>query len=139
MIDELKAQIKVVARARQRAQEAFEAKVVSQAEWERRNKAIIDIAVATNQEVNDEEIKLRELTLQIYAQTGNKTPAPGVGIREMTRLEYDKEVAFTWAVEHTMALKLDVLAFEKVAKASPLDFVKVFQQPQATIARVLEV
>lgn len=84
--------------------------------------------------LDDEENELRDRTLKAYAETGDKAPAEGVGIREVTKLEYDTKVAFDWAVEHTMAIKLDVSAFEKIAKVSPPNFVTVFQEPQATIA-----
>jgi len=74
------------------------------------------------------------MTLLAFYQTGDKAPVKGVGIREMTKLEYDAGVAFNWALEHKMAVKLDVSAFEKIAKASPLAFVKTYQEPIATIA-----
>ena len=139
MTEQLLKQIWVVARARQRAQVAYEAKNVAKAEWEERNKALLDEATIAAQETSEEEALLRELTLQAYRETGNKAPAIGVGIREVTKLEYDIKVAFNWAVEHTMALKLDTPAFEKIAKVSPPNFVKIFQEPQATIAAQLEV
>lgn len=139
MIEQLREQIKIVVEARQRASELKEARSVAYAEWEDQNSAILDNLTLANQQVIDAEIMLRELTLGAYAQTGNKTPAPGVGIREITKLEYDMKVAFDWAVEHTMALKLDTSAFEKIAKASPPNFVRVFLEPQATIATQLEI
>lgn len=139
MIEQLKEQIKVVVRARAKAQEAIEAKNASYTEWENNNQMLLDAMADTSQLRGDAETALRELTLQAYAQTGNKTPVLGVGIREVTKLEYDTQVAFNWAIEHTMALRLDTSAFEKIAKVSPPDFVKVFQEPQATIATQLEI
>ena len=127
-------QIKVVAEAREQAEEL-----------EAKRKALYDefllghveffsdvIKAKTRVEVNEEE--LRKLTLQAYAETGDKAPAPGVGIREVAILEYDKKVAFDWAKAHKMALKLDTRAFEKIVKADTPDFVTVASEPQATIA-----
>jgi len=139
MFEQLKEQIKIVAKARQRAQEAMEAKNTSYTDWENNNRMLLDAVANTRQVTSDAEAVLRELTLQIYAQTGSKAPMPGVGIREITKLEYDAKVAFDWAVEHVMALKLDTSAFEKIAKVSPPSFVTITTEPQATIATQLEV
>jgi len=138
-MEKLKEQIKVVVDARQRALVARDAKTASWYKWEQLNKGLLERVVVTGEQVADAEFLLRELTLQAYEETGNKAPAPGVGIREVTKLDYDKTVAFKWATEHIMALKLDITAFEKIVKASPLDFVRVYQEPQATIATQLEV
>lgn len=137
-MEQLKEQIKNVVVARWRAKIASEAKNSALGQWEEQNRELLEEVFASAQIVNDAEIKLRELTLEAYAQTGNKAPMKGVGIREVTELEYDNKNAFDWAVEHKMALKLDTSAFEKIAKASPLDFVEVSHPPQATIATQLE-
>ena len=119
MIDQLKAQIKVVAEARQNAHLASDAKTAARIEWENRNKPLFEIVTETALAASEAEARLRELTLQAYAETGMKVPTPGVGIREVTKLEYDPQDAFAWAIQHTIALKLDVIAFVKLAKVSP--------------------
>jgi len=131
---ELLDQIKLVAEARAKAQETSEAKHAALADWENDNVELLESDHEAHSQVAEAEAKLRELTIKAYQETGNKAPAPGVGIREVTKLEYDPSVAFDWAVEHRMALKLDTSGFEKIVKASPLDFVRVYQEPQATIA-----
>jgi len=137
-IRELKEQIKVVVEARRKAAELKGQRDALLEEWNKANQELFDALTQAGAEVAEVEAKLRELTLLAYAQTGDKSPVVGVGIREVTKLEYDSEVAFAWAVGHTMALKLDVPAFEKIVKASPLAFVKVTKEPQATIATQLE-
>jgi len=139
MIEQLKEQIEIVAAARQDAQAYSEAKSVELEKWEEKHKDLLDNAFNANEFVREEEARLRELTLQAYAETGNKTPAKGVGIRERTILTYENKIAFDWAKAHKMALKLDARAFEKIAKADPPDFVKITTEPQATIATQLEV
>ena len=139
MIDQLQEQIKVVAKARLMAQGAAKIKVDAYTDWLEQNKVMIKVASTMLQVAQDEEVKLRELTLQAYAETGDKAPAPGVGIRERTVLTYDGKVAFDWAKSHKMALQLDKKAFEKIAKVSDLDFVDVTTEPIATIATTLEV
>ena len=136
---ELREQIKVVVEARQREGKFKELKSSAYADWENTNRALIESCVVANQQTIESEAKLRELTLQAYAETGNKAPALGVGIRERTILNYDNKVAFDWAKAHKMALKLDTSAFEKIAKADPPDFVKISTEPQATIATNLDI
>ena len=134
----LRDQIKVVIEARERARNANLLKVAEYNKWVEANQHLYDYETATKLECNEAEGRLRELTLQAYAETGNKAPMLGVGIREVTKLEYDTKEAFAWAVEHKMAIKLDTSAFEKIAKLSPPEFVTVFQEPQATIATQLQ-
>jgi len=142
-MQELLEQVKVVAEARQRALKALEAKNAARLKWESENRALLDEATLTAALVASEESKLRDLTLQAYHETGNKAPAPGVGVREVIRLDYDPKEALKWATEHQIALSLDKKSFEGFAKATPLEFVKVTQEPQAIIAqdlsKVLEV
>ena len=138
-INELKAQIRVVAEARGKADEVSHNLRSAQAIWEVANHALFEENELAKIQCGESEQLLRELTLQAYAETGNKAPAPGVGIRERTVLTYDNGVAFDWAKAHKMALKLDTSAFEKIAKADPPEFVKITTEPQATIATELKV
>ena len=136
---ELEKQIKVVVEARRAYDRGCDAKKITYQDWQDANSTLLSCLLETEQRVKDAETLLRELTLQAYAETGNKTPAVGVGIRERTVLTYDGKVAFDWAKAHKMALKLDTRAFEKIAKADTPDFVKITTEPQATIATELKV
>lgn len=130
-------QINVVVEARQQSQIMADKRKSMYDEFiEQHTDFFAEVATAASK-VGEEEEKLRELTLQAYAETGNKAPAIGVGIREVTILTYDNKVAFDWAKAHKMALKLDTKAFEKIAKADPPDFVKITTEPTATIATEL--
>ncbi len=139
MLDQLQEQIKVVATVRQVSQRAIDIKKSRLTEWETENRELLDDISANATDLSEQEETLRELILQAYAETGNKAPAPGVGIRERTVLTYDNKVAFDWAKSHKMALKLDVPNFEKIVKADCPDFVKITTEPQATIATELKV
>ena len=138
-MSELEEQIKVVAVARKLAEEQKNIVSALREEWEQENQTVLELADSSREGVKEVETILRELTLKAYAETGNKAPAVGVGIREVTKLDYDQKVAYNWAVEHSISLKLDVSAFEKIVKASPLDIVTISTEPQATIATNLEV
>lgn len=130
----LKVQVKVVADARSKVTGLKQRRDELLEEWNKDNQALLDSLTQAGADVAVAEQELRDMTLRTFFQTGDKAPVKGVGIREMTKLEYDTKVAYTWALEHKMAVRLDVPAFEKIAKASSLDFVKVYQEPIATIA-----
>jgi len=131
---ELLEQIKLVAEAREKSKRAYIDKLAALEVWEMENKALLEGAQEAHSQVAEAEAKLRELTLKAYQETGNKAPAPGVGIREVTKLEYDPKNALMWAVEHRLALQLNKTAFEKIAKTDTPEFVTVSTEPQATIA-----
>ncbi len=89
------------------------------------------------QTVHQVEATLRALAVEIYQSTDRKEIAPGVKVREMTRLIYDPQEALTWAMAHQMALMLDVKAFEQLAKVTALPFVTRTTALQATLSPCL--
>jgi hypothetical protein len=125
------------AEARQRAADLRKQKDEAYVAWEEAHAELIAATRQAVEAVSEAEEKLRQLTLEAYQATGNKTPAPGVSIREVTRLSYDPKQALAWGFEHGLGLKLDTAAFEKLAKIQPPPFVTVEQVPQATIAQDL--
>ena len=136
-IEELQAQIQVVARARVTASKAVDIKNQAYDEWLSAHGAEVEAASQLSLAKVFEEEKLRELTLAIFKETGEKHPAPEVNIREVEKLEYKPENGLYWAIQHNIALKLDTLAFEKLVKASPetfSSFVKIEKIATATIA-----
>ena len=59
---------------------------------------------------------LRGEAVRLYEETGNKRPAPGVGIRVYRHLRYDMQEAANWCWRNAPALlMLDTKAFEKTA------------------------
>lgn len=92
-----------------------------------------DLQAATNT-LREAEESLRQAILAEYQETGNKQPAPGCGVRILTKLDYDEDEATGWALEHRICLNLDKKTFERVAKAQALPFVTVTEEPQPTIS-----
>ena len=135
---QLKEQINAVVEARELALEATMRRVEAYKSWAEANQQLLDNEGAAKTACQEAEAELRELALQIYAVTGDKAVAPGIGIRVMTRLNYDDREAMSWALEHKLALKLDTSAFEKIAKTSNLMFVTILEEPSATIATELK-
>lgn len=80
------------------------------------------------------EETLRKEIEFVYAETGAKKLAPGLGVRVSQILFYDQEQAFAWAQNHKLALQLDKKAFEKIAKADPPEFVFFEEKITPTIA-----
>ncbi len=131
-------QIKLVAKMRQEVEAQGDLKKQMYNEWLKANEYLFNEWGMIAKCLAEAETLLRELTIKAYNETGNKAPAPGVGIRERVFLQYENKVAFDWAKAHKIALMLDTKAFEKIAKADPPDFVKTITEPQATIAGDLE-
>lgn len=139
MLEAMKEQIQTVAECRFEAQRAAQAKRVAEEAWRQENGELFAKADLTKQVTEEAEDKLRELILEHYAKTGDKKPLPGLGVREMKRLEYETATAYSWALEHKMALKLDIKAFEKICLVSLPEFVGIHIEPQATIAKELPI
>lgn len=83
------------------------------------------------------EIVVRTVADEVYAANGEKKPAPGVEIKLFETISYDQQAAFAWAQQTKLALipeQLDVKAFEKIAKATPLPFVTKGSEARVSIA-----
>jgi hypothetical protein len=105
--------------------------------WQRQHAVLLEEAALQQQTVQQVEATLRALAIARYQSTGSKAIAPGVKVREMTRLTYDPQEALTWALAHQMALTLDVKAFEQLARVTTLPFVTRTVEPQATLSPCL--
>jgi len=103
-------------------------------EWEVEHADLLQRVKVEAEILATREAQLREHGLSLYTKTGDKAPCPGVGIRSMTRLQYDAADALKWAKHHDVALALDKSTFEKIARVTPPEFVEIIVEPQATIA-----
>jgi peroxiredoxin len=88
-------------------------------------------------EIPELEQQIRQKALEEYQLTKQKTLYGGVGIRVRTKLIYDKDRALEWALDHKMAMSLDMRKFEEIAKTKPqgVDFVKFEEEVIATIPK----
>ena len=130
----LEEQIKEIAQLRETVDKLKKWKSEAMMAWEKEHEKQLSDIVIEAAKLAEAETKLREQAVELFKTTGNKQVADGVGIRETEKLEYDEKQAFEWAKEHVMALSLDKKAFDKIAKASPMEFVKVVSVPTAAIA-----
>lgn len=136
--EELTEQVKAVAEARDNNERLQAEKADHYERWKRDNAPLLKIAEDAAAEAQEAESKLREMTLEVYAETGDKAPVPGVGVREMERLVYPEGLAFEWATAKGLALTLDKKAFEKIARATHIPFVTKQPEATATIATDLQ-
>jgi len=122
-----------------RTREAEARAVVRQGRLEFEQAFAHNIAQALNLEgaLQDAETALRVGGLELYRETSDKHPAPGIEVKEKTLLEYDGEYALQWAIEHKIFTVLDLnrSRFERAAPALNLPFVKASTVPQAQLAR----
>jgi hypothetical protein len=105
--------------------------------WTCQHAALLQEDARCRVALQEAEAALRQLAVHHYQATGQKTLAPGVKVRELTRLTYDPQVALAWAIEHRLALQLDVTAFEQLARMTALAFVTQHREPQATLSPCL--
>ena len=132
-------QIKIVAGAREKVKALSDQKKALYDDFQTEHAGFF-ACVATATSITEEaEAKLRKLTIEVYNATGDKHPAPGLGIRELTKLAYDEKEALKWAKSHDLYLKLDDKKFKDYAKDGEIDFVTITTEVTATIATKLEV
>jgi hypothetical protein len=105
--------------------------------WATQYATLLQDEALHKQTVHQVEATLRTLAIALYQSTDRKEIAPGVKVREMTRLIYDPQEALTWAITHQMALMLDVKTFEQLAKVTALPFVTKTTALQATLSPCL--
>lgn len=112
------------------------------AELQAKEEVFIDLGISQGW-LDEAEAQLRELTLAAYAESGDKAPGPGVGIRVAQQVQYDAAEAFAWGREHGgIALQLDKKEFERIARelntlparAGESSFVTLTEVVTATIA-----
>ena len=110
-----------------------------QVAFNQQHQDLIEAKCKAQSDCTQEEAKLREFTLAAWKATGNKKPAQGVGIRVAKVLSYDPRTAKEWAMKngHDNLLDLNRSRFADAAKALALDFVRIDDEPQATIAKEL--
>ena len=134
---QIREQINTVVEIRHKVIETSELRLSAYQKWVEENQSLLDSESNAKSICQEAEAKLRELALLSYAVTGEKTVAPGVGIRLMTKLYYENSKAMDWAMEHKLAWKFDSSAFEKLAKVNKLRFVTYTEEPAATISNEL--
>lgn len=135
----LRAQLAEVA-ARRAARDAAVAELKAKREqFDRDYAEIIDEAARTGMMLAESENSARALIVAIYQSDPqkNKQIADGAAVKVTKVYTYDAGKALAWARETKMALipeSVDRKALERIAKATPLPFVTITEEPSATLA-----
>jgi len=120
----LEEQVNRLAKVFEEQKKIHEEILVKREEFQKNNAALF----ATHESILEEIGKLKEAistdAIEKFGNTGEKKLYGGIGIRVMTKLLYEEPVALSWAKEHSLCLKLDSKAFDKIAKTQEIDFVK---------------
>lgn len=129
--------------AAQDTQSRAQARLESSMLWKdlEQARAAVAQAVASEQAASEEA---RRLAIKQNERTGHKRPHPAVLVTDNTTLEYDKDEALKWAIEHSQwgALSLNASGFKKLALAHshtghPLVFVSITVEKGTRIDRDL--
>lgn len=110
------------------------------AQFNAENAEILGHAKTISDAVATAELQVRTLARLAYERTGEKAPAPGVEIKVAKAYSWEPAAALAWAQQTRMCLvpeSLDEKAFTKIAKAAPLPFVRITEEPRAFIASQL--
>ena len=98
---------------------------------------LIQEITGTNAMVNASERTVRTLALDAYQAAPEAALPTGVKIVQRATIAYERAAALDWARRTRLALtpeSLNEKAFEKIAKATPLDFVTLGTEPVVQIA-----
>lgn len=112
--------------------------VAKKIEFNATNEELLSKIDKISNDMFDCEESIRTQALVEFKNTGEKKLDGGVGIRVLKKLDYDTSEAFSWAKNHSLALSLDKKAFEKIAKADNIDFVKITEESTATIPTIIK-
>lgn len=140
-MDEPRTLIAEVIAARQTAADIAATLKASREAWEAANAELIQSHDAAKVALDGAEAELRAWGRAAFRETGNKKPAPGVGVRVSKKLIYPERRALDWALQHAPVLvmrSLDKKAFEALMKTQPQDFVTEEETVTITLATDLE-
>lgn len=134
------AAMRTVVDARAEAFAATEALKLKREQFAADNAALLTHEKEKKLEVERAEANAKVLIALHYSQTKDTAPVAGATVKLFKTLRYDAARAFAWAKEKGMALvpeQLDVKAFEKIASATPIDFVTHDVEPRVQLATQL--
>lgn len=119
--------VKELAQARIAEVEVSQELTVQRSIFEERHADLIAATVDAKQRVEELERQLRELTRDYYITTGERSPHPALGIREMHGMDYDEDAAIAWAIEHRLpaCLTLNRKLFERAVSSGLVDDLEV--------------
>lgn len=133
--------VRLLMLARRQAAESKALLAEKRARFDEENAALIALATKEADREAEADRNLRALAVAEYQATGDKAPCEGVSIVLTKVLTYSIEKATAWAEQAMPTLivpaKVDVRAFDKIARTVPLPFVTITETPSARVAAEL--
>jgi hypothetical protein len=139
--DQIAAQVRHIADLRRRRDEVSNKINEARRAFLESIKHLTDEANQLGSDCASAEAVLKASSLAHYEQTKATRPTDGVQVKIYTRLEYDPEMADRWTRERGLARipeRMDVRAFEKIARATPIEFVVEKREARVTISTNLD-
>ena len=93
-------------------------------QFELTNKELINQINNIGSKILETNMEIKEEATLLFKETGDKKLFGGISIREGINVIFEPAIAYEWALEHKMCLKLDETAFKKIAKMQDLEFVQ---------------
>lgn len=109
--------LKALAKARAEVQESRDRWAELKADFEEQNRDVLHRLQAATIRHEELDQQARASLLDLYREDP-AVKVPGMSVKLFTVVDYDPKVALAWAVDHRIALALDVKTFENYAKVS---------------------
>jgi hypothetical protein len=106
--------------------------------YEESIKPMVEALNTLKDKLEKEKALIREIVLKKFDETKEKKYEGGVAVREYSKLSYDENEVFKWALEKKMFLSLDKKAFEKVAENIGAPTVVVMKKPDVTFPKEIK-
>ena len=98
-----------------------------------KHKNMIHSMATIKEAIGKLEASIKTKALNQYEEDGEKKLAFGVGIQVKKDVLFDDDLAFAWAKETGLCLKLDLSAFKKIAKVQKIKWTYIGDRTIATI------
>ena len=104
-------------------------------EFDEQNKDLVSTIKGLEENLCCYKDDLTKEAIDEYNELQVKKLTGGIGIRIGTVLEYDPDLALSWAMEHGLCLALDKKSFETIAKTQSLNFVNYDEKITVTFPK----
>jgi hypothetical protein len=109
---------------------------VARAEFDVTHADLLAVKSETAAKLAEAEAQVRQMTLVVYEQTGEKKPVTGASVVIRTTYSYDDADALAWAetaLPTAITRKLDTKAIDKIASTGTLPFATKIETPSVQI------
>jgi hypothetical protein len=110
----------------------------AKAKFEANNAGLFESAKTEGVKLMEIDERVRKQALDLFEETQDKKICPGVEIKIVKELSFKPDEALAWAIDHNLAVKLDVDLFRKLALVVPMpDIAALIEGPKVFISSKL--